>query len=188
MKNIDKNKLINQIFYMVSSILTSIIFYYFIVIPTIVYPYNLLWLLLFFAIYFPFLGSYIALIILAFFAKKNRDIYKEFLKRMIPGIAGGLTIFIVTQFQINLPNSPNLFDTVIPSLLNSSMTVFFVIMIFIFIYVFIDRFDLSINKENICPFCKSTNISLRKTKFPKYKCRNCKKEFDEPKELTIFEN
>jgi transposase-like protein len=33
----------------------------------------------------------------------------------------------------------------------------------------------------VCPNCKSFNISVRQRKIPKYRCQNCKNEFDDPK-------
>ena len=32
----------------------------------------------------------------------------------------------------------------------------------------------------VCPKCNSTNISIRKRKIPKYRCQECKNEFDDP--------
>jgi len=33
----------------------------------------------------------------------------------------------------------------------------------------------------VCPKCKSTSISIRKRKTPKYICKDCGDEFDDPK-------
>jgi len=33
----------------------------------------------------------------------------------------------------------------------------------------------------VCPKCESIRISSRQRKTPKYKCRNCGNEFDDPK-------
>jgi transposase-like protein len=33
----------------------------------------------------------------------------------------------------------------------------------------------------VCPKCKSIHISVRQRKIPKYRCQDCKNEFDNPK-------
>jgi ribosomal protein L37AE/L43A len=33
----------------------------------------------------------------------------------------------------------------------------------------------------VCPKCKCIKISVRRRTTPKYKCQNCKNEFDDPK-------
>jgi transposase-like protein len=33
----------------------------------------------------------------------------------------------------------------------------------------------------VCPKCKSINISVRQRKIPKYRCQDCGNEFDDPK-------
>ena len=38
----------------------------------------------------------------------------------------------------------------------------------------------------VCPKCKSNKISIRNRKIPKYRCQDCKNEFDDPK--TKFAN
>jgi ribosomal protein L37AE/L43A len=35
--------------------------------------------------------------------------------------------------------------------------------------------------DRVCPKCESNKISIRNRKTPKYKCQNCKNEFDDPK-------
>ena len=37
----------------------------------------------------------------------------------------------------------------------------------------------------VCPECKSINISTRNRKTPKYKCRLCDNEFDNPKAKIV---
>ena len=34
--------------------------------------------------------------------------------------------------------------------------------------------------DRVCPECKSNIISTRNRKTPKYRCQNCKNEFDDP--------
>jgi transposase-like protein len=37
----------------------------------------------------------------------------------------------------------------------------------------------------VCPECKSTNISIRNRKKPKYKCQDCGNEFADPKAKIV---
>ncbi len=37
----------------------------------------------------------------------------------------------------------------------------------------------------VCPKCNSVNISTRKRKIPKYRCQDCKNEFDDPKAKIV---
>lgn len=37
----------------------------------------------------------------------------------------------------------------------------------------------------VCPKCSSINISVRQRKTPKYFCRDCKNEFDDPKAKIV---
>jgi len=37
----------------------------------------------------------------------------------------------------------------------------------------------------VCPKCSSINISVRQRKTPKYYCRDCKNEFDDPKAKIV---
>ncbi len=36
------------------------------------------------------------------------------------------------------------------------------------------------NFDRVCPKCKSINVFARTRKKPKYKCKNCDCEFDDP--------
>ena len=38
----------------------------------------------------------------------------------------------------------------------------------------------------VCPKCKSKKISIRRRRTPKYKCRDCKNEFDDPKTRLAY--
>ena len=38
----------------------------------------------------------------------------------------------------------------------------------------------------VCPKCNSINISIRKRKIPKYRCQDCKNEFDNPKAEIVY--
>ena len=38
----------------------------------------------------------------------------------------------------------------------------------------------------VCPKCKSINISIRQRKIPKYRCQDCKNEFDDPKAKIVY--
>jgi len=38
----------------------------------------------------------------------------------------------------------------------------------------------------VCPKCKSINISVRQRKIPKYRCKDCKNEFDDPKAKIVY--
>ena len=38
----------------------------------------------------------------------------------------------------------------------------------------------------VCPQCKRKNISSRQRKTPKYRCQDCKKEFDNPKAEIVY--
>lgn len=37
----------------------------------------------------------------------------------------------------------------------------------------------------VCPRCKGIHISIRKRKTPKYRCQDCKNEFDDPKAMMV---
>ena len=39
----------------------------------------------------------------------------------------------------------------------------------------------------VCPRCKSIHISIRKRKTPKYRCQDCKNEFDDPKAMIVHQ-
>jgi ribosomal protein L37AE/L43A len=38
----------------------------------------------------------------------------------------------------------------------------------------------------VCPKCKSKIISVRRRKTPKYRCQDCKNEFDDPKTRIVY--
>lgn len=38
----------------------------------------------------------------------------------------------------------------------------------------------------VCPKCKSKRISIRSRRTPKYRCRDCKNEFDDPKTRLAY--
>ena len=38
----------------------------------------------------------------------------------------------------------------------------------------------------VCPKCKRTNISSRQRKKPKYRCLDCKNEFDNPNAKMVY--
>jgi ribosomal protein L37AE/L43A len=38
----------------------------------------------------------------------------------------------------------------------------------------------------VCPECKRKNISSRQRKTPKYRCQDCKNEFDNPKAEIVY--
>ena len=38
----------------------------------------------------------------------------------------------------------------------------------------------------VCPQCKSTKITIRKRKTPKYRCHDCGNEFDNPKAKIVY--
>ena len=38
----------------------------------------------------------------------------------------------------------------------------------------------------VCPKCNSINISIRKRKIPKYRCQDCKNEFDDPNAQIVY--
>ena len=38
----------------------------------------------------------------------------------------------------------------------------------------------------VCPKCKSKKISIRRRRTPKYKCQDCKNEFDDPKTRLAY--
>ena len=38
----------------------------------------------------------------------------------------------------------------------------------------------------VCPRCESKNISVRARKTPKYRCQDCKNEFDDPKAKIVY--
>jgi len=38
----------------------------------------------------------------------------------------------------------------------------------------------------VCLKCKSINISTRQRKIPKYRCQDCKNEFDDPKAKIVY--
>jgi transposase-like protein len=40
----------------------------------------------------------------------------------------------------------------------------------------------------VCPKCNSNNISIRKRKTPKYRCQECKNEFDDPNAQIVNKN
>ncbi len=42
------------------------------------------------------------------------------------------------------------------------------------------------NFIEVCPKCKSDNISIRKRKTPKYRCESCHNEFDDPKAKIVY--
>ena len=100
-------------------------------------PFKELWIILFSAIYTPLIVIIILLFIFRYYGTKNRKTTRDFLKRLIPGMAGGLVVLIVTQFQSSLPSSPNLIDTVIPRLLSSIEVVLIAVVIFFMIYLMV---------------------------------------------------
>jgi transposase-like protein len=56
---------------------------------------------------------------------------------------------------------------------------------------FIEQSDnkfLQITRDfvEVCPKCKSINISVRQRKIPKYRCQDCKNEFDDPKAKIAY--
>jgi transposase-like protein len=38
----------------------------------------------------------------------------------------------------------------------------------------------------VCPNCKSTKVTIRKRKTPKYRCHDCGNEFDNPKAMISY--
>ena len=40
--------------------------------------------------------------------------------------------------------------------------------------------------DEVCPKCKGIHISIRQRKTPKYYCRDCKTEFDDPKAMIGY--
>lgn len=138
--------ILNEVAWISSSILTSIVFYYLFVTPNLSYPLNLLWLILFLATYVPFLTIILLLFVMFHSTRKYYKPYKEFLKRMIPGITGGLTVLVATQFQSSLPSSPNVIDTVLPRLMSTAALVIIIFIMFSAMYVMVDRPKIKVLK------------------------------------------
>jgi hypothetical protein len=136
----DRKKTFKEIIWILSSIFSSIVFFYSLVNTNLQLSFKELWLILFLVIYLPFLVFIILMFILMDYSKKYQAQYKEFLQRVIPGITGGLTVFIVAQF-LTLPPSANIIDTVIPRLLNSVSYVILIFIIFLSIYIMIWESD-----------------------------------------------
>ena len=40
--------------------------------------------------------------------------------------------------------------------------------------------------SQVCPKCKSKNITVRRRKIPRYVCQNCGNEFDDPKAKIVY--
>ena len=103
-------------------------------------------MIFFIALYAPFLSCVISLFVLRDYGAQHQKQFVDFFKRMVAGITGGLTVFIVTQFQLNLPPSPNIMDTVLPRLLNTVALVFLVFIVFLSMYVLIDYPKVKVSK------------------------------------------
>lgn len=117
-----------------SSIITAIVFYL-ALINSWPYQQKLLWIIVFVSIYLAFLAASILFLVLFYTASHYYGGYKDFLKRLIPGIAGGVIVFTVTQFMARLPNNPNIVDTVIPNILWTVADVFLVFIILFSLYL-----------------------------------------------------
>lgn len=81
---------------------------------------------------------FIVFIILVFYAlnryaKRDKEVYGKFLKRLIPGIFGGLFVWILTQLK-EIWTSTNLIEILVPSLIIIAVALLVIFLSYILYY------------------------------------------------------